>query len=71
MPGGGNSRDGQRVFGDQADYEALERLLDITRRDSDHSGRVADFLLLAANAELHLAIRRVVQEYAAASWGPL
>jgi hypothetical protein len=34
MPGGGKSRDGQRVFEDQADYEALERLLDNACRDS-------------------------------------
>jgi hypothetical protein len=39
------------LFEDQAAYEALGRLLDIARRDTGQSRRVADFLLAWHNAE--------------------
>lgn len=39
------------LFEDQAAYEALEGLLDIARRDTGQSRRVADFLLAWHNAE--------------------
>lgn len=38
-------------FDNQAEYEALGRLLDIARRDTGQSRRVANFLLAWHNAE--------------------
>jgi hypothetical protein len=63
MPGGGKSREGQRVFEDQAAYEALERLLDIARRNSGQSRRVADFPLAWHNAERWMGTERPLGEH--------